>query len=205
MWDKSKTMESIIDSVTYGGKDGPAIVGPIRFHSEDEAMNRPLTPFRQLRPAESLHVHPQLEIDQRLTEIYYIAQGTAALLFVERGVPHVLFLQAGDMAVVESSTIHEVLVVGSGAYEHVAVQVPSTFHYGFRFRHSIERERFAFDKLSDQDLCNAYVFVQEHLHSSGIRSFPMYQAVASLRSHLSELDLMMVLQVAEEEKALSAA
>jgi hypothetical protein len=94
--------------------------------------------------------------------------------------------------------------VGSGDYEHVAIQVPSTFHYGFRFRHSVEREKFAFDKLSDQDICNAYVFVQEHLHSSGIRSFPLYQAVASLPSHLTELDAMLML-VDTEERILSAA
>lgn len=133
MWSETQT-EWLVASTSYAGKNEPFTVGvsTVRAAATPEG---PL-PFRQIRPAESLHSHPVSE-GATQTEAYLVSKGKGALLTVQDGRPVLEILHAGDMAVLQPGVKHAVLAV-DGDYEQLVFQVPSTFQYGFRFKESHE-------------------------------------------------------------------
>ena len=86
----------------------------------------------ELRKGEKLHKHPNRE-ERRQTEMYMVTSGAAALVVVKNGKPEVKILKAGDFAVIDAGVEHCVNSV-LGEYEHIVVQVPSAFQYGFDFK-----------------------------------------------------------------------
>ena len=96
-----------------------------------------------LRKDEKLHKHPCLD-DKRQTELYLITSGAAALTVVRNGKPETKIIKEGDLAVIDPGVEHCVNSV-IGEYEHIVVQVPSAFQYGFDFK-CITKEPEGFDK-----------------------------------------------------------
>ncbi|MBN1493427.1 MAG: DUF1868 domain-containing protein [Candidatus Omnitrophica bacterium] len=183
LWAPDEPLASPADSVTYGGKNQkPPIACGIFFNADDYSKKKHM-PFKEIRPAESLHRHPRGAGSESQTEIYFIAKGTAGLLFIERGIPQLLFLRAGDMAIVAPDTMHEILFVGSGRYEHVAVQVPSTYQYGYKFRENISdviRTSFGLnvlDNLNRDEVHNVFLFLLNEFRNDHRRLFPLYECI----------------------------
>ncbi len=96
-----------------------------------------------LRKDEKLHKHPSLD-DKRQTELYLITSGAAALTVVRNGKPETKIIKEGELAVIDPGVEHCVNSV-LGEYEHIVVQVPSAFQYGFDFK-CITQEPEDFDK-----------------------------------------------------------
>ncbi len=96
-----------------------------------------------LRKDEKLHKHPSLN-DKRQTELYLITSGAAALTVVRDGKPETKIIKEGELAVIDPGVEHCVNSV-IGEYEHIVVQVPSAFQYGFDFK-CITQEPEGFDK-----------------------------------------------------------
>lgn len=91
-----------------------------------------IVPIDKIRQGEVLHSHPGLE-DKRQSEIYLITDGACALTVVKNDNPKINVLNKGDLVVVGPRVKHCVNSVG-GKYEHLAIQVPSAFQYGFSFK-----------------------------------------------------------------------
>jgi mannose-6-phosphate isomerase-like protein (cupin superfamily) len=89
-------------------------------------------PMKEIRSEEILHAHPNLE-EKRQTEIYIVTSGAAALNVIKDGKSKIELLRQGEMAVVGPGVEHCVNSV-LGEYEHIAIQVPSAFQYGFNFK-----------------------------------------------------------------------
>lgn len=131
MWSETPT-EWLVASTSFAAKE-PFTVGVSTVRAADR--QEPI-PFRDIRPAESLHSHPVSD-GATQTEAYLVSKGKGALLTVQDGRPVLEILHAGDMAVLQPGVKHAVLAV-DGDYEQLVFQVPSTFQYGFRFKESHE-------------------------------------------------------------------
>lgn len=102
-----------------------------------------------IRSEEKLHAHPNLE-EKRQSEIYIITSGAAALNIVKDGKSKVKILKEGDLAVVAPGVMHSINSI-AGEYEHVVLQVPSAFQYGFSFKQIVEPPQdYDEDKLTNE-------------------------------------------------------
>lgn len=84
---------------------------------------------------ETLHAHPN-EKNKRQTEVYLITSGCAALNIVRNGKTHIKILKEGELGIVKPGVIHCVNTL-LGEYEHIVVQIPSAFHYGYIFKTNV--------------------------------------------------------------------
>ena len=109
----------------------------------------------EIRKEEKLHAHPNLE-EKRQTEVYLITSGAAALNVVKNGKSCVKILKQGELAVVGPGVQHCVNSI-LGEYEHIVVQIPSAFQYGFSFKSIVEPpEDYNEEQLKQEAFKNLY-------------------------------------------------
>ena len=106
-----------------------------------------------------------------MVEVYYICNGEAGMLFIKKGIPHMVFLRAGDMAIVEPGTTHAIFVVGRQYYEHLALQIPSTFQYGFMFKEDVSPEQYYIGALYDPSIMRILDYMLERFTQQGGKRF----------------------------------
>ena len=169
LWSPQEDLEAIVDSVTYGGKEHPPLIGGIHFQTEETV--REDIDFIKSRPRESLHHHPSRGKEGKVVEVYYICNGEAGMLFIKKGIPHMVFLRAGDMAIVEPGTTHAIFVVGRQYYEHLALQIPSTFQYGFMFKEDVSPEQYYIGALYDPSIMRILDYMLERFTQQGGKRF----------------------------------
>ncbi len=113
--------------------------------------------MKDIRKEEKLHVHPNRE-DRRQTEVYLVTSGAAALNVVKNGKSSILIIKEGELAIVDPGVPHCVNSI-LGEYEHIVVQVPSAFQYGFEFKQDVKKPddydeetltRLAFEELQKE-------------------------------------------------------
>ncbi|MGV8120782.1 MAG: hypothetical protein AB2L14_13570 [Candidatus Xenobiia bacterium LiM19] len=143
IWNEQDT-EWIVNSTEYAGEMDPFTVG-VSIVQARKPVTEP-HPFKEIRPAETLHRHPHRE-DRKQTEVYMATNGSAALLSIRKGKPHVTYLNKGDMAVINAGVSHCVLAF-NGSYEHLCFQVPSAFQYGFLFKDQQEYGSYGLDEAA---------------------------------------------------------
>ncbi len=114
-------------------------------------------PMSKLRKGEELHSHPNRK-EKRQTEVYLVTTGTAALNVVKDGKTDVQLIKEGELAVISPGVMHCVNSV-KGPYEHIVVQVPSVFQYGFSFKQIAS-------KPDDYDANKLEKLAQEKLNQS---------------------------------------
>ena len=130
-WTGANEPEWLIDSMTLGANlTGISMVQ----YNHDTAGNWIF--FNEIRPAEAYHNHPN-KPNGNFVEIYYIAEGMAALAFAENGEIKVNIMGPGDMMIVKDEMSHTI-IAAKGPYKHLAIQVPSTFQYGFDFKRTLD-------------------------------------------------------------------
>ncbi len=144
IWNEQAT-EWIVNSTAYAGENEPFTVGVSNVVAKKE-LPEPVA-FKSIRPAETLHRHPETD-DKKQTECYLVTGGRAALLTIQDGKPHVSVLQAGDMAVINPGVAHCVLAI-DGPYEHLVFQVPSAFQYGLIFK---EGKNYSDYSLNEEEI-----------------------------------------------------
>ncbi|MBE7705262.1 MAG: cupin domain-containing protein [Cyanobacteria bacterium SIG29] len=127
-WTLEKT-NWVTNSTALGASDGTTPFIGTSLVQTDE--NRVFS-MNELRKGEKLHRHPNRD-EKRQTEMYLITSGAAALEVVRNGKPEIKILKEGDLAVIDAGVEHCVNSV-LGEYEHIVVQVPSAFQYGFDFK-----------------------------------------------------------------------
>lgn len=131
-WTQEKT-EWISNSTALSSEDGKApFIGTSLVQTDEDRV----IPITELRKGEKLHAHPNLE-EKRQTEVYLITSGAAALNVVKNGKSGVKILKQGELAVVGPGVQHCVNSI-KGEYEHIVVQIPSAFQYGFSFKSVVE-------------------------------------------------------------------
>lgn len=127
-WTLEKT-NWVTNSTAMSSSDGVTpFIGTSLVQTDEEKIFS----MSELRKGEHLHKHPNLD-ERRQTEMYMITSGAAALIIVKDGKPKVKILKEGDLAVIDPGVEHCVNSV-LGEYEHIVVQVPSAFQYGFDFK-----------------------------------------------------------------------
>ena len=120
--------EWILNSTAWPGQSQTIVVGVSHVHASQEGPRG----IQDVRSAERLHCHPERE-GRRQVEAYLISRGRAALAVERGGEVEYVVAGEGDVVVVEPGTHHCVAAV-DGPYEHFAMQVPSTFQYGYLFK-----------------------------------------------------------------------
>lgn len=146
----SKPTEWITNSSAWSGNK-PLHIGVSRVVSDETTEARSI---KEIRPEEGPHQHKNpKEKHKRLTEIYLLTQGSAAIGTIEKGKPKLKILHAGDMCVIPSDVAHGVVAI-DGEYEHLCFQTPSAFQYGFSYKTNLSpfSNNFtdeAIDKLKD--------------------------------------------------------
>lgn len=120
--------EWILNSTAWPGQSQTIVVGVSRVRTSHEGAQG----IQEARSAERLHCHPERE-GRRQVEAYLIARGRAALAVERDGETEYVVAGEGDVVVVEPGTHHCVAAI-DGPYEHFAMQVPSTFQYGYLFK-----------------------------------------------------------------------
>lgn len=86
---------------------------------------------------ETLHKHPNLN-EKRQTEVYLITNGAATIDIVdENNTLKTKLYKKGELVVIGPGISHRVNSV-SGNYEHVVLQLPSAFQYGFGFKENVD-------------------------------------------------------------------
>lgn len=143
LWNEQDT-EWIVNSTEYAGEMDPFTVG-VSIVQARKPADEP-HPFKEIRPGETLHRHPQSE-DRKQTEAYMATDGSAALLSIRKGKPHITYLNKGDMAVINAGVPHCVLAY-NGPYEHLCFQVPSAFQYGFMFKDQQQYGSYGLDEAA---------------------------------------------------------
>ncbi|MBI4597811.1 MAG: hypothetical protein HY737_05365, partial [Candidatus Omnitrophica bacterium] len=171
LWSPSQGTEWLTDSMTYAGPFGPYITGVNRISSPLKGI----MPFTRIHSVEALHKHPVRDGKKRVTEVYLITQGKAALVSLVHGQPHVTILRAGEMAVVAPETVHEVVAV-EGPYDHLVLQTPSTFQYGFWFKDAVRPESVGLTMAGVVDL--ALAALQEERAGKREETAPIRRTVA---------------------------
>ena len=86
----------------------------------------------EIRSTEALHKHIN-EKNKKQKEIYLITNGEATLELMQNGKSIHKNLKEGEMLIVEPGTFHCVNTI-LGEYEHICIQIPSAFQYGFEFK-----------------------------------------------------------------------
>ena len=109
-------------------KNDTPFIGTSFVNCNDEGI----FPIDLIRQGEALHSHPGME-DRKQTEVYLITNGASALTVVKDDDPKINILKEGDLVVVGPRVKHCIHSV-KGEYEHIAVQIPSAFQYGFSFK-----------------------------------------------------------------------
>ena len=139
--DSSQPTEFITDWQTVGSP----IVGVSRVFV---AGGPGLADFAgSVQPEEPLRRPGMLEQLQSVTETYTVVQeqGRAALLLVLNGIPYLLVLRAGDMAILHPGVIHQMLLIEK-RYGHVSLHVPRpAFRYGDQFRRTYDAPSIGLD------------------------------------------------------------
>ncbi|MFC1666337.1 glycogen synthase [Candidatus Omnitrophota bacterium] len=132
-WTSEQEQEWLIDSMTFGS-NLPGI-SMVRYSTD---TGEAWVDFREIRPSEDYHSHPNKPEGQaNFIEVYYIVEGMATLLYEEEGVVKVTELGPGGMWIAKDEVPHTILAF-KGPYKHLAIQVPSVFQYGFRFKEIVE-------------------------------------------------------------------
>lgn len=131
-WTQEKT-EWITNSTVLTSSEGKApFIGASLVQTDKERV----IPIGELRKGEKLHAHPNLE-EKRQTEVYLVTSGACALNIVKNNKSDVKILKQGDLAVVGPGVKHCVNSI-LGEYEHIVVQIPSAFQYGFSFKSIVD-------------------------------------------------------------------
>ena len=141
LWN-DETTEWLVNSTEYGGENGAFCVGVSNITAAHPSAEP--TPFTELRPMESLHRHPRMG-EKKQTEVYLVRSGKGVLVSMRKGVPHLTFMNEGDMAVIRPDVPHCVLAMKDN-YEHICMQVPSAFQYGLMFKDTQSYESFGVSK-----------------------------------------------------------
>ncbi len=126
LWTGSVT-EWILNSTAWPGQGAPFVTGVSHVCSDLQGIHG----FHDVRQSETFHRHPVRE-GRRQVEAYLITNGRAALA-TESGY---VTAERGDLLVVEPGMAHCIAAV-EGPYEHLAIQVPSTFQYGLLFKEEV--------------------------------------------------------------------
>lgn len=126
--------EWILNSTAWPGQSETIVVGVSRIRTQDEGAQG----IQDVRSAERLHSHPERE-GRRQVEAYLISRGRAALAVERDGEVEYVVAGEGDVVVVEPGTHHCVAAI-DGPYEHFAMQVPSTFQYGYLFKEELSAD-----------------------------------------------------------------
>lgn len=168
LWTGSSS-EWNLDSMTAGPTGHPpSQLGVSRVYNAGWVSPGTIRPFAELRGIENLHLHPPGRDGTQTTEVYWIVSGRAGLFFLlkrDRWRPQLLILEKGDLAVVSSATIHQLIAADerAAAYEHVALQIVSRFHEPIR--RAKRKVYFRFDPWSFEDLLE-----EAMMHMAGRRS-----------------------------------
>ena len=86
----------------------------------------------EVHSTEALHKHINEE-NKKQKEVYLVTNGEAVLELIQDGKPTYKTLKEGELFIVEAGAFHCVKEI-LGEYEHVCIQVPSAFQYGFEFK-----------------------------------------------------------------------
>ena len=127
-WTGQREPEWLIDSMALG----TPLVGVSMVSYQEETNG--WVDFHTIRPAESLHSHPDRN-GGRMNEIYYIQEGAAVIVYQENGEYKTVTLKAGEMFIVDDNKPHAI-IKAKGPYKHLAIQIPPTFQYGFDYKDS---------------------------------------------------------------------
>jgi len=130
LWNINKGTEWIVDS---SSKDIP-VAGVSRVsYKEREGPVR----FSSIRPQENIHRHPVRDGNKKMIEVYLVTKGIGALLVIQNGRPKPFFINSDNIAVIQPEVVHEI-IAAQAPYEHLVVQVPSVFQYGFWFKENMD-------------------------------------------------------------------
>ena len=130
----SMPTEWMTNSTTWTEQGAP-FVGVSRVVSADSQGARG---FNEIRPEEVIHKHQNHDDPfKKQEEIYVVTKGKAAFYTANDNKKEVKILNAGDMMVVPSGFAHGVVAIDDD-YEHLCVQTPSAFQYGFQFKNVLE-------------------------------------------------------------------
>ena len=132
-WTHAKT-DWVTNSTALASKDGttPFVgVSMVRYDGKT-----PETMAKIRGGQEALHKHPNLN-EKRQTEVYLVTDGGAILNIEKDGKIIDKLIKKGELVVIDPGVSHCVNSV-SGNYEHVVVQLPSAFQYGFGFKSIVE-------------------------------------------------------------------
>jgi hypothetical protein len=136
--------EWMSSSIMDGGKDGAFSTGVSRVFSSLDQREETVVNFKQIRANETLHTHPVRDGDKKVTEVYLVCRGKACFLFIKDSKPHFIFLHPGDMVIVNPGTVHAIIAAET-PYEHLVIQIPTVFQYGYWFKENIPPEAFGLD------------------------------------------------------------
>lgn len=114
---------------------GASTLGVSRVYNEGDCTRA----FNEIREQERIHKHENPNNkDEKQVETYILTQGKAAAFVEDGDSEKIKLLNAGDMLVVPAGVKHGI-IAASGDYEHLCIQTPSAFQYGFKFK-SEQRE-----------------------------------------------------------------
>ncbi|MBQ8636138.1 hypothetical protein IJX73_01595 [bacterium] len=131
-WTRSKTDWVTNSTALSSGKGETPFVG-VSMVRYDGA--KPETMAKIRGGQEILHRHPNLS-EKRQTEVYLVTDGGAILNIERNGEIVDKLIKKGELVVIGPGVSHCVNSV-SGNYEHVVVQLPSAFQYGFGFKENV--------------------------------------------------------------------
>ena len=131
-WTRGKTDWVTNSTALSSGKGETPFVGVSMVRYDG---TKPETMAKIRGGQEVLHRHPNLS-EKRQTEVYLVTD-SGAILNVERNGEIVdKLIRKGELVVIGPGVSHCVNSV-SGNYEHVVVQLPSAFQYGFGFKETV--------------------------------------------------------------------
>jgi hypothetical protein len=137
-WTLKAEPEWLIDSMAFGSN----LIGVSMVKSDIDTGGR---------PREAYHRHPN-ELAGDFIEVYYISNGMAALASEDKGMPRINILSSDGILIAKDEMPHTIVAVKS-PYRHLAIQIPSTFQYGFRFKDSLPAPG-AINDISHSDYLN---------------------------------------------------
>ncbi|MDO8603782.1 MAG: glycogen/starch synthase [Candidatus Omnitrophota bacterium] len=145
-WTLQHEPEWLVDSMAFGSNLVGVSIVRSNIDTGDKWIN-----FNQIRPQEAYHRHPN-KPNGNFIEVYYIAEGMAALAFEEESSPRINILRAGGMLIAKDGVPHTILAA-KGPYKHLAIQIPSTFQYGFEYKQNLTAPP-VIQKISDSAYLN---------------------------------------------------
>ncbi|MDD3594665.1 MAG: cupin domain-containing protein [Candidatus Gastranaerophilales bacterium] len=133
----SMPTEWITNSTAWTRK-GTFINGVSRVYDGNDEFDTTVKDFNIIRPEEEIHKHQNASnLNEKMTEVYVVTQGEAAMCAIVNGQKSIKVLKKGDCAVVPSGLEHGIVAI-KGKYEHLCTQAPSSFHYGLKFKNIVE-------------------------------------------------------------------